>query len=238
MPASARGRLDAGLRLIDATRHGHITKQGSRWLRWMLVETATSAVRDPQLGRFTTQITRRRGPKIAPGTAWTLLVRGAGQVLRSNADLATETLVLAIWAALAANQLDRSMEEIGPPNSRLPGQDDVRVKPVADSLFAFGLGGAAPADAIQQLPREPPRAEHRLAASGVDLDVANAGGRRADARPTSAPPRRASSGWAPPWAEPSRAGLRASGEPARRRDPFEQTGRTSESGRGPEPPWD
>ena len=44
---------------------GHITKQGSRWLRWMLVEAATSAVRDPQLGRFASQIAQRRGSKIA-----------------------------------------------------------------------------------------------------------------------------------------------------------------------------
>jgi transposase len=75
MAASARDRLDAGLRLIDAitvertsdthTRRGHITKQGSRWLRWMLVEAATTAVRDPQLGRFAGQIAQRRGPKIA-----------------------------------------------------------------------------------------------------------------------------------------------------------------------------
>jgi transposase len=49
----------------DHTRRGHITKQGSRWLRWMLVEAATTAVRDPQLGRFTAQIALRRGPKIA-----------------------------------------------------------------------------------------------------------------------------------------------------------------------------
>ena len=46
-------------------RHGHITKQGSRWLRWTLVEAATSAVRDPQLSRFASQIAQRRGPKIA-----------------------------------------------------------------------------------------------------------------------------------------------------------------------------
>jgi hypothetical protein len=84
-----------------------------------------------------------------PGTACTLLVQGARQILGSNADLATEMLVLATWAALAANQLDRIVEEIGPANSRLTGQDDVRVKPVADSLFAFGLGGPAPADATQ-----------------------------------------------------------------------------------------
>jgi transposase len=41
-------------------------KQGSRWLPWMLlVEAATSAVRDPHLGRFAGQIAQRRGPKIA-----------------------------------------------------------------------------------------------------------------------------------------------------------------------------
>jgi transposase len=58
--------LTPGERTSDAhTRRGHITKQGSRWLRWTLVEAATSAVRDPQLGRFTTQIAQRRGPKIA-----------------------------------------------------------------------------------------------------------------------------------------------------------------------------
>ena len=138
MPASARGRLDAGLRLIDAItvevahadadlraclagdhrvrrllpipgvglvtaatvvaevwdiqrfpsperlcRPGsppgsapampipaaHITKQGSRWLRWMLVEAATTAVRDPQLDRFTAQIAQRRALGIARGGA-------------------------------------------------------------------------------------------------------------------------------------------------------------------------
>ena len=58
--------LTPGERSSDTqTRRGHITKQGSRWLRWTLVEAATSAVRDPQLGRFTTQIAQRRGPKIA-----------------------------------------------------------------------------------------------------------------------------------------------------------------------------
>ena len=40
-------------------------QQGSRWLRWTLAEAATSAVRNPDLGRFTAQIARRRGPKIA-----------------------------------------------------------------------------------------------------------------------------------------------------------------------------
>jgi transposase len=34
----------------ERTRHGHISKQGSRWLRWILVEAATQhALRDPKL---------------------------------------------------------------------------------------------------------------------------------------------------------------------------------------------
>ena len=48
----------------DHTRRGHITKQGSRWLRWVLIEAATH-VRDPGLRRFAAPIERRRGTKIA-----------------------------------------------------------------------------------------------------------------------------------------------------------------------------
>jgi transposase len=58
--------LTPGERTSDATpAAGTPAKQGSRWLRWMLVEAATTAVRDPLLGRFTGQIAQRRGPKIA-----------------------------------------------------------------------------------------------------------------------------------------------------------------------------
>lgn len=49
----------------EHTRRGHISKQGSRWLRWICVEAATRAVRDEQLGRFAVRIARRRGVKIA-----------------------------------------------------------------------------------------------------------------------------------------------------------------------------
>jgi transposase len=58
--------LTPGERTSDAhTRRGHITKQGSRWLRWTLVEAATTAARNPDLGRFAQQIAQRRGTKIA-----------------------------------------------------------------------------------------------------------------------------------------------------------------------------
>jgi len=49
----------------DHTRRGHISKQGSRWLRWAMVEAATTARRAPDLGRFAGPIEQRRGTKIA-----------------------------------------------------------------------------------------------------------------------------------------------------------------------------
>jgi len=49
----------------EHTRRGHISKQGSRWLRWVMVEAATSAVRNPSLRLFYERIERRRGKKIA-----------------------------------------------------------------------------------------------------------------------------------------------------------------------------
>src|SRR5207244_12797232 len=49
----------------DHTRRGHISKQGSRWLRWVMVEAAVRALGNPQLGVFYTSIEKRRGSKIA-----------------------------------------------------------------------------------------------------------------------------------------------------------------------------
>jgi transposase len=47
------------------TQRGHISKQGSRWLRWVMVEAAVSAVRNPSLRLLQERIARRRGTKIA-----------------------------------------------------------------------------------------------------------------------------------------------------------------------------
>ena len=49
----------------EHTRRGHISKQGSRWLRWVMVEAASRPFRDPALRRFEERIARRRGKKIA-----------------------------------------------------------------------------------------------------------------------------------------------------------------------------
>jgi transposase len=46
-------------------RHGHISKQGSTWLRWILCEAAQTAKRSPEFATTYQAITRRRGKKIA-----------------------------------------------------------------------------------------------------------------------------------------------------------------------------
>lgn len=49
----------------EHTRRGHISKQGSRWLRWVMVEAASRPVHHPTLRRFEEAIASRRGAKIA-----------------------------------------------------------------------------------------------------------------------------------------------------------------------------
>jgi len=45
--------------------YGHISKQGSAWLRWVLCEAAQTAKRSPQFAVGYQAIARRRGKKIA-----------------------------------------------------------------------------------------------------------------------------------------------------------------------------
>jgi len=50
----------------NACFHGHITKQGSRWLRWILIESAIHAVkREGPFRRFYFRIERKKGGQIA-----------------------------------------------------------------------------------------------------------------------------------------------------------------------------
>lgn len=48
-----------------SVRHGHITKQGSTWVRWALVEAAQLAKSRPPFSRTYVQIAQRRGKNIA-----------------------------------------------------------------------------------------------------------------------------------------------------------------------------
>ena len=46
--------------------HGHITKQGSSWLRWILIEAAIKVVRrDERLAAFYTRLRKRSSGNIA-----------------------------------------------------------------------------------------------------------------------------------------------------------------------------
>ena len=46
-------------------RHGHISKQGSAWLRWVLNQAAQTAKRSPEFAGTYAAIAKRRGKKIA-----------------------------------------------------------------------------------------------------------------------------------------------------------------------------
>jgi transposase len=46
-------------------RHGHISKQGSAWLRWALNQAAQTAKRSPEFAAAYAAISGRRGKKIA-----------------------------------------------------------------------------------------------------------------------------------------------------------------------------
>src|ERR1022692_1318139 len=46
-------------------RHGHISKQGSAWLRWVMNQAAQTAKRSPEFAATYAAISKRRGKKIA-----------------------------------------------------------------------------------------------------------------------------------------------------------------------------
>jgi transposase len=46
-------------------RHGHISKQGSAWLRWVMNQAAQTAKRSPEFAATYSAIAKRRGKKIA-----------------------------------------------------------------------------------------------------------------------------------------------------------------------------
>jgi len=58
--------LTPTVRGSDRVAHyGHISKQGSVWLRWVLCEAAQTAKRHPQFAATFQRIAKRRGKKIA-----------------------------------------------------------------------------------------------------------------------------------------------------------------------------
>ena len=63
---AAWGGLTPTVRGSDRTvRHGHISKQGPAWVRWVLCQAAQTAKRHPDFAAGYQAIARRRGNKIA-----------------------------------------------------------------------------------------------------------------------------------------------------------------------------
>jgi len=65
--------------------HGHITKQGSRWLRWILIEAAIHAAkRTGSLRRFYYKVERKKGGKVAKVAAAKKLLERIYHMLRDE----------------------------------------------------------------------------------------------------------------------------------------------------------
>ena len=68
-------------------RHGHISEQGSVWVRWILCEAAQTAKRSPQFAASYQAIARRRGKKIATtAIARKLLTRACHLLTDASSD--------------------------------------------------------------------------------------------------------------------------------------------------------
>jgi transposase len=81
-------------------RHGHISKQGSAWLRWALNQAAQTAKRSPEFAATYTAIAKRRGKKIATiAIARKLLTRAYHLLATAQASAATTPAASAACAA-------------------------------------------------------------------------------------------------------------------------------------------
>jgi transposase len=79
--------LTPTVRSSDLTvRHGHISKQGSQWLRWILCEAAQSAKRSPEFAADYQRLAHRRGKKIATTAIARRLLARAYHLLRAVQD--------------------------------------------------------------------------------------------------------------------------------------------------------
>ncbi len=67
-------------------RHGHISGQGSVWVRWILCEAAQTAKRSPQFAATYQAIARRRGKKIATTAIARKLLTRAYHLLAGAGD--------------------------------------------------------------------------------------------------------------------------------------------------------
>lgn len=63
---SFAGLCPATYQSSQTSHHGHLTKQGSKWLRWVMVEAAQSYAQAPgRLGHFYRRLARKKGSRTA-----------------------------------------------------------------------------------------------------------------------------------------------------------------------------
>ena len=72
-------------------RHGHISKQGSAWLRWVMNQAAQTAKRSPEFAATYATIAKRRGKKIATIAISRKLLTRAWHLLSEMQDTDTTT---------------------------------------------------------------------------------------------------------------------------------------------------
>jgi transposase len=103
-------------------RHGHISKQGSAWLRWVLNQAAQTAKRSPEFSATYGAIAKRRGKKIATIAIARKLLTRAYHLLLAHAQAAQAPPASA--ACLPASQEGSSSPGCARPSgmSRPPGR--------------------------------------------------------------------------------------------------------------------
>ena len=103
-------------------RHGHISKQGSAWLRWVLNQAAQTATRSPEFAATYAAITKRRGKKIATIAIARKLLTRAYHLLLAHAQAAQAPPASA--ACLPASQKGHQTPRCARPSgsSRPPGR--------------------------------------------------------------------------------------------------------------------
>jgi transposase len=74
-----------------SVRHGHISNQGSAWLRWVLNQAAQTAQRSPEFHATYTAVARRRGTKIATIAIARKLLTRAYHLLAATQEDASAT---------------------------------------------------------------------------------------------------------------------------------------------------
>jgi transposase len=101
-----------------SVRHGHISKQGSAWLRWVLNQAAQTAKRSPEFSPTYTAIAKRRGKKIATIAIARKLLTRAYHLLADQA--ACEQAITAADAAAGTASKHPQTGRVTQPRARSP----------------------------------------------------------------------------------------------------------------------